>query len=149
MTNTDTADVESTVQQIAALARAVDRLGGDTCAGLVALGVQPEHRVAIASGTRYEWVLADLAIMRAGAATTTVYPSAIPDDVAFILADSMVITFLVLSQVHAPASMTENPLALTKPGQSLAFDVQRDKAYADGLDPTDGVPVIASPTGSR
>jgi long-chain acyl-CoA synthetase len=57
-------------------------------AGLVALGVQPEQRVAIASGTRYEWVLTDLAIMRAGAATTTVYPSAIPDDVGFILADS-------------------------------------------------------------
>ena len=31
-------------------------------AGLVALGVQPEERVAIASGTRYEWILADLAI---------------------------------------------------------------------------------------
>ncbi|MGH3796257.1 MAG: AMP-dependent synthetase/ligase [Pseudonocardiaceae bacterium] len=57
-------------------------------AGLVALGVEPEQRVAIASGTRYEWILADLAVMRAGAATTTVYPSAMSDDVAFILADS-------------------------------------------------------------
>ena len=44
-------------------------------AGLIALGVEPEQRVAIASGTRYEWILADLAIMSAGAATTTVYPS--------------------------------------------------------------------------
>jgi long-chain acyl-CoA synthetase len=57
-------------------------------AGLVALGVQPEQRVAIASGTRYEWILADLAIMSAGAATTTVYPSTISDDVAFIIGDS-------------------------------------------------------------
>jgi long-chain acyl-CoA synthetase len=57
-------------------------------AGLVALGVTAQQRVAIASGTRYEWILADLAIMCAGAATTTVYPSAICDDVAFILADS-------------------------------------------------------------
>ncbi|MGH3508516.1 MAG: AMP-binding protein, partial [Nocardioidaceae bacterium] len=57
-------------------------------AGLVALGVQPEQRVAIASGTRYEWILADLAIMSAGAATTTVYPSTIADDVAFIVGDS-------------------------------------------------------------
>jgi long-chain acyl-CoA synthetase len=57
-------------------------------AGLIALGVQPEQRVAIASGTRYEWVLADLAIMSAGAATTTVYPSTISDDVAFIVGDS-------------------------------------------------------------
>lgn len=41
-------------------------------AGLLALGIAPEDRVAIASSTRYEWVLADLAIMCAGAATTTV-----------------------------------------------------------------------------
>jgi long-chain acyl-CoA synthetase len=57
-------------------------------AGLVALGIEPEERVAILSGTRFEWILADLAIMCAGAATTTVYPSTVPSDVAFILADS-------------------------------------------------------------
>jgi long-chain acyl-CoA synthetase len=57
-------------------------------AGLVALGVEPEQRVGIASGTRYEWILADLSIMCAGAATTTVYPSTIDADVAYILADS-------------------------------------------------------------
>ncbi|HLN78204.1 MAG TPA: long-chain fatty acid--CoA ligase [Nocardioidaceae bacterium] len=57
-------------------------------AGLVALGVEPEQRVGIASTTRYEWILADLAIMCAGAATTTVYPSTIDEDVAYILADS-------------------------------------------------------------
>ena len=28
-------------------------------AGLLALGVQPEQRVGIASSTRYEWILAD------------------------------------------------------------------------------------------
>ncbi len=57
-------------------------------AGLLALGVQPEQRVGIASGTRYEWILADLGIMCAGAATTTVYPSTNEDDTAYILADS-------------------------------------------------------------
>ncbi len=57
-------------------------------AGLVALGVEPEDRVAIASNTRYEWAIADLAVMCAGAATTTIYPSTIADDVAFIVADS-------------------------------------------------------------
>ena len=35
-------------------------------AGLVALGIEPEQRVGIASGTRLEWILADLAIMCAG-----------------------------------------------------------------------------------
>jgi long-chain acyl-CoA synthetase len=57
-------------------------------AGLIALGVQPEDRVAIACSTRLEWMLADCAVMCAGAATTTVYPSTPDDDVAFILADS-------------------------------------------------------------
>jgi len=57
-------------------------------AGLVALGVQPEDRVALASGTRYEWILADLAVMCAGAATTTVYATTSAPDVAYIVADS-------------------------------------------------------------
>ncbi|MGH3743090.1 MAG: AMP-binding protein, partial [Micromonosporaceae bacterium] len=57
-------------------------------AGLITLGIQPEQRVAIASGTRYEWILADLAIMCAGGATTTVYPSTIAEDVSYIVADS-------------------------------------------------------------
>jgi long-chain acyl-CoA synthetase len=57
-------------------------------AGLLALGISPEDRVAIASSTRYEWVLADLGIMCSGAATTTVYPATGPEDLRFILADS-------------------------------------------------------------
>jgi len=57
-------------------------------AGLVSLGVGSGERVAIASSTRYEWIVADLAVMCCGAATTTVYPTSIGSDVAFILADS-------------------------------------------------------------
>jgi long-chain acyl-CoA synthetase len=57
-------------------------------AGLLSLGVQAEQRVGIASGTRYEWILADLGIMCAGAATTTVYPSTNEDDTAYILSDA-------------------------------------------------------------
>ena len=57
-------------------------------AGLLALGVGPEDRVAIASSTRMEWVLADLAIMCAAGATTAIYPSTQHEDVRFILADS-------------------------------------------------------------
>jgi long-chain acyl-CoA synthetase len=57
-------------------------------AGLIALGVGPEDRVAIASSTRYEWALADLAVMCAGGATTTIYPTTIAPDVAYILGNS-------------------------------------------------------------
>ena len=57
-------------------------------AGLISLGIAPEDRVALASATRYEWVLADFAIMCAGAATTTVYPTTNATDVAYIVANS-------------------------------------------------------------
>jgi long-chain acyl-CoA synthetase len=57
-------------------------------AGLMDLGVRPEERVAIASNTSVEWILADLGVLCAGAATTTIYPSTNADETAFILADS-------------------------------------------------------------
>ncbi|MFI1201854.1 AMP-dependent synthetase/ligase [Streptomyces sp. NPDC020883] len=57
-------------------------------AGLIALGVRPEERVALAADTRVEWILADLGVLCSGAATTTVYPSTNADETAFILADS-------------------------------------------------------------
>jgi long-chain acyl-CoA synthetase len=57
-------------------------------AGLLALGVGREDRVSIASNTRMEWILADLAVMCAGGATTTVYPTTTHEDVSYILADS-------------------------------------------------------------
>jgi long-chain acyl-CoA synthetase len=57
-------------------------------AGLIELGVQPEQCVALASATRIEWILADLGIMCAGAATTTIYPQTNADESAFLLSDS-------------------------------------------------------------
>jgi long-chain acyl-CoA synthetase len=62
----------------------VDKLA----AGLIELGVGLEQCVAVISGTRYEWILADLAVNAAGGTTTTVYPSTMPEDVAYILSDS-------------------------------------------------------------
>ncbi|WNI15447.1 AMP-dependent synthetase/ligase [Actinacidiphila sp. ITFR-21] len=57
-------------------------------AGLMDLGVRPEERVAIAAGTSVDWILADLGVLCAGAATTTVYPSTNTEETAFILSDS-------------------------------------------------------------
>lgn len=57
-------------------------------AGLLALGLDSEERVGIAANTSVDWILADLAVMCAGGATTTVYPSTMADDVAYIVADS-------------------------------------------------------------
>lgn len=57
-------------------------------AGLLALGLEQEQRVSIASSTTIRWILADLAVMCAGGATTTIYPTTQHEDVSYILADS-------------------------------------------------------------
>src|SRR3954453_3346544 len=57
-------------------------------AGLLSLGLEPEQREGLASGTRHEWILGALAVMCAGGATTTVYPSTNAEDTAYILSDS-------------------------------------------------------------
>src|SRR3954469_24866626 len=57
-------------------------------AGLLSLGLHREERVGILCNTRVEWLLADLGILSAGGATTTVYPSSTAEECAFILADS-------------------------------------------------------------
>jgi long-chain acyl-CoA synthetase len=59
-------------------------------AGLIALGVQPEQRVGIAASTRLEWVQSYLAAILAAAATTTIYPTTMAADVAYIVADAEV-----------------------------------------------------------
>jgi len=56
--------------------------------GLRALGLQNEQRGGIICATRVEWILADLGIMCAGGATTTIYPSSTAEDCKYILTDS-------------------------------------------------------------
>jgi long-chain acyl-CoA synthetase len=56
--------------------------------GLRALGVGSEQVCAILASTRIEWVLADYGILCAGGATSTIYPSSMPEECAFILSDS-------------------------------------------------------------
>lgn len=68
-------------------AQTADRVKA-VAAGLHALGVQATDRIGIVSETRIDWILADLGILCAGAATTTVYPSTNADEAAFILEDS-------------------------------------------------------------
>ncbi|GGL96191.1 AMP-dependent synthetase/ligase [Micromonospora yangpuensis] len=77
----DSGPVWLTWEQVGRRAKAV-------AAGLQGLGLGPEEPVAILANTRLEWVLADLGIMCAGGATTTVYPTTEPDDTVYILADS-------------------------------------------------------------
>ncbi|MET0424793.1 MAG: long-chain fatty acid--CoA ligase [Actinoplanes sp.] len=77
----DTGMVWFTWAQVGERAKAI-------AAGLRELGIGLEDRVAILSGTRYEWVLVDLGINCAGGATTTVYPTTEPEDASFIVSNS-------------------------------------------------------------
>jgi len=65
-------------------ARAVNRLAR----GLVALGVEPGDRVALAAENRPEWAIADLAIMSAGAITVPAYTTNTVDDNRHVFGDS-------------------------------------------------------------
>lgn len=68
--------------------RETETIVHELAAGLLALGLQPEQPVAIASDTRIEWILADLAVMCAGGATTTIYPTSTAPVIDYILNDS-------------------------------------------------------------
>ncbi len=81
----DGADAEDWVPTTWAQAR---DLAYTWSAGLLTLGVELENSVGIAAGTSFDWVIADLAVMCAGAATTTIYPTTLAEDVAYIVADS-------------------------------------------------------------
>jgi long-chain acyl-CoA synthetase len=56
--------------------------------GLLSMGLGSEERCAILSSTRIEWILADLGILAAGGATTTIYPASTAEDCVHILRDS-------------------------------------------------------------
>ncbi|TXL61844.1 AMP-dependent synthetase/ligase [Aeromicrobium terrae] len=100
-------------------------------AGLVALGIEAEERVAIASGTRYEWIAADLAINAAGAATTTVYPSTGADDEAYILADSG--SRIVFAEDDEQIKkLVEKRSELPDVVKVVTFDGQTDSAGGEG-----------------
>ncbi|MEV7844311.1 AMP-binding protein [Streptomyces cyaneofuscatus] len=101
-------------------------------AGLIALGVQPEERVALSSATRVEWILIDLGVMCAGAATTTVYPSTNAEESAFILADSES-RILIAEDAEQLAKARERRTELP----DLAHVVVIDPA---GVEPAEGDP---------
>lgn len=65
----------------------VDRVR-DLGLGLGALGMSRGDRVAIVAESRPEWLLADFAILTAGAVTVPIYPTLAPEQIAFILRDS-------------------------------------------------------------
>jgi long-chain acyl-CoA synthetase len=102
-------------------------------AGLLALGLQPEQRVGIASGTRYEWILADLAVMCAAGATTTVYPSTNAEDTAYILSDSEC-RVVFAEDDEQIAKLRDNKSELPHLAKVVTFEGTTDGDWVIGLD---------------
>ncbi len=65
--------------------RQADELALEVAGGFAALGLLPGDRVGLLSQTRFEWMLCDIGILIAGAATVPVYPSSTADQCAYIV----------------------------------------------------------------
>ncbi|MCB9740818.1 MAG: long-chain fatty acid--CoA ligase [Deltaproteobacteria bacterium] len=64
------------------------RIARSWACGLVAMGVAPGDRVAIIAETRMEWLVADAAVLLAGAVSVPIDTFATRSDIAFMLDDS-------------------------------------------------------------
>ena len=102
-------------------------------AGLVALGIEPEQRVGISSGTRYEWILADLAVMCAAGATTTVYPTTNGEDTTYILGDSESRVVFAEDDIQIK-KLRDNKAELPHVSKVVTFDGTADGDWVITLD---------------
>jgi long-chain acyl-CoA synthetase len=66
--------------------------------GLDALGIAAGETIAIISGTRWEWIVADWGIIGLGGITVAVYPSTVPATLDFILNDSGTVAIFAENQ---------------------------------------------------
>ncbi|WP_043447153.1 AMP-dependent synthetase/ligase [Arthrobacter sp. L77] len=103
--------------------------------GLVAHGVQPGDAVAVMSGTRYEWTLADVAIWFAGAVTVPIYETSSAHQVAWILEDAQPAVVFVEDESRAGVVLD----AAARAGRAEATSVIRL-----AREPLEGVTGLAS-----
>ncbi len=89
--------------------------------GLLSLGLAPEQRCAILSSTRVEWILADLGILCAGGATTTIYPTNSADDCVYILRDSEA-AFVFVEDASLLAKLASRRADLPNVKKVILFD---------------------------
>ncbi|MBC8426991.1 long-chain fatty acid--CoA ligase, partial [bacterium] len=69
--------------------------------GLESLGLAKGDRVAILSENRLEWALVDLAALSLGAVDVPIYPTLLPDDIAYILKDCQPAAIFVSTEEQA------------------------------------------------
>ena len=71
--------------------------------GLISAGIGAGDRVALLSRTRYEWTVADYAILAAGAITVPIYETSSAEQVEWILSDSGARALIAETPAHIEA----------------------------------------------
>ena len=100
--------------------------------GLVSLGINPGQSVSILCSTRIEWVMADLGILCAGAATTTIYPTSTPEDCTHILSDSGSVIVFAEEDEHLDM-LRDHRSELPNLTKVIAIDGEPDGDWIIGL----------------
>ncbi|GAA3043659.1 AMP-dependent synthetase/ligase [Kitasatospora albolonga] len=91
--------------------------------GLLGHGVRYGDRVAVMSGTRYEWTLFDYALWSVGAVPVPVYPTSAPEQVRWILAETQAVACVVEHEDHA---MTVGAVCDALPGLTAIWQLDQD-----------------------
>jgi len=69
--------------------------------GLVAAGVQSGDAVGIMAGTRYEWTVADFAVLSVGAVVVPIYHTSSAEQLVWMCTDAEIRTLIVETDEHA------------------------------------------------
>jgi long-chain acyl-CoA synthetase len=69
--------------------------------GLMADGIESGDRVAVMSGTRYEWTVFSYALWSIGAQVVPVHPASSAEQVRWILSDAQVVAIVIEHEDHA------------------------------------------------
>ncbi len=96
--------------------------------GLRAIGLKNEERVAILAHTRYEWIVADIGILGAAGATTTIYPSNLAEECEYIINDSGT-RYVIAENDEQVAKLLEARAKLTNVKNVITID---GKTSSDG-----------------
>ncbi|MER5866457.1 AMP-dependent synthetase/ligase [Kitasatospora sp. NPDC002040] len=91
--------------------------------GLLSHGVRYGDRVAVMSGTRYEWTLFDYALWSIGAIPVPVYPTSAGEQVRWILAETQAVACVVEHEDHA---MTVGAVCDALTGLTSIWQLDRD-----------------------
>lgn len=106
--------------------------------GLKTLGLEPQQKVAIFSNTRFEWALADMAVLGLGAVVVPIYQSSIAEEIAFILKNSDAQTVIFESEdIYKRFLKIQDQVPNVKNKIGITFSNDEVKSWESLL--TDGV----------